>query len=266
MVEVLSPSDKRPSKTRDKYLDKRAKLLGSRTHLVEIDLLRGGLRMPTTGLPDCDYYCAVSRHPGRPRAEFWPFHLGQPLPALPLPLLPGDAEPVIALKPVLDRVYDEGHYADRLYTDQPDPPLTPDQAAWAAGFLPPDRPMTAFPEAARSADEAAFLRAILADLPNDLPRLVYADWLDDREDARAAVLRQTLHFARDRRQAAEGRQTGPVAGTDRSAVAGRTSRGEPVGAGRDSVATGPPGRLTGAQEGERLPVGASFKTPSEAAR
>ncbi len=135
VIEVLSPSDKRPGKTRDKYLDKRAKLLGSRTHLIEIDLLRGGLRMPAKGLPDSDYFCVVSRHPGRPRAEFWPFDLDQPLSALPLPLLPGDGEPVFALKPVLDRVYNEGHYADRIYSEIPDPPLSADQAVWAAELL-----------------------------------------------------------------------------------------------------------------------------------
>jgi hypothetical protein len=138
VIELLSPSDKRPGKTRDKYLDKRAKLLGSKTHLVEVDLLRGGLRMPTRGLPECDYYLAVSRHPDRPRAEFWPFDLVSPLPAVPVPLLPGETEPVVPLKPVLDRVYDEGHYADHLYTETPDPPLTPEQAAWAADLLPPE--------------------------------------------------------------------------------------------------------------------------------
>ncbi len=194
VIEVLSPSDKRPGKDRDKYLDKRDRLFRTDTHLVEIDLLRGGLRVPTRGLPACDYFCAVSRHPGRPRAVFYPFDLAQPLPVLPLPLLPGDPEPAIPLKPVIDRVHDEGHYADHLYTETPEPPLTPEQAAWAATFLPPEaargRPMTTFPDpAARSPEEAAMLAGVLADLPNDLPKLVYADWLDDHGDARGAKLR-----------------------------------------------------------------------------
>lgn len=137
VIEVLSPSDKRDGKARDMYLDKRDRLFRTSTHLIEIDLLRGGQRVPTRGLPPCDYFCAVSRHPGRPAAVFYPFDLPQPLPALPIPLLPGDAEPVIPLRPVLDRVYDEGHYADHLYTETPDPPLTPEQAAWAAPLVPP---------------------------------------------------------------------------------------------------------------------------------
>lgn len=57
--------------------------------------------------------------------------------------------------------------------------------------------MTIFPDpAARSADEAALFRAVLADLTNDLPRLAYADWLDDRDDPRGSVLRASLQSVR----------------------------------------------------------------------
>ena len=44
-------------------------------------------------------------------------------------------------------------------------------------------------------DEAAFLQAILANPEDDAPRLVYADWLDERDDAlgevKSAYLRDT---------------------------------------------------------------------------
>lgn len=57
--------------------------------------------------------------------------------------------------------------------------------------------MTGIPDpAARSPDEAALLTAVLADLPNDLPRLVYADWLDDRDDPRGEFLRRFTHAVR----------------------------------------------------------------------
>lgn len=135
VIELLSPSDKRPGKDRNRYLVKRRKLLKSRTHLVELDLLRGGRRLPVEGLPECDYFCAVSRWAERPRCELYPFRLADPLPELPLPLLPGDDEPVFALKPVLDRTYDEGGYAHQLYGEPLDPPLAPEQAAWAADLL-----------------------------------------------------------------------------------------------------------------------------------
>src|SRR5688572_30810707 len=38
-------------------------------------------------------------------------------------------------------------------------------------------------------DDEAFVRRIVASPGDDLPRLVYADWLDDRGDPRAAYLR-----------------------------------------------------------------------------
>ena len=49
VIEILSPTNKRPGKGRDLYLEKRQDVLASRTHLVEIDLLRVGERMPVRG-------------------------------------------------------------------------------------------------------------------------------------------------------------------------------------------------------------------------
>jgi uncharacterized protein (TIGR02996 family) len=45
-------------------------------------------------------------------------------------------------------------------------------------------------------DEAAFLRAIRSSPPDDTARLVYADWLDDRDDPRGAYLRAEAEWAR----------------------------------------------------------------------
>ena len=39
------------------------------------------------------------------------------------------------------------------------------------------------------ADEQAFIQAILADPTDDSPRLVYADWLEERSDLRGEFLR-----------------------------------------------------------------------------
>src|SRR5205085_941617 len=60
-IELLSPSNKEPGPNRDQYLAKRALILGSGAHFVEIDLLRGGSRLPIEELPHCDYYIMVSR-------------------------------------------------------------------------------------------------------------------------------------------------------------------------------------------------------------
>src|SRR6187200_1783709 len=38
-------------------------------------------------------------------------------------------------------------------------------------------------------DDEAFVRRIVASPGDDLPRLVYADWLDERDDPRGAYLR-----------------------------------------------------------------------------
>jgi uncharacterized protein (TIGR02996 family) len=43
-------------------------------------------------------------------------------------------------------------------------------------------------------DESAFLAAILADADNDTPRLVYADWLEERGDPRGEFIRVQCEF------------------------------------------------------------------------
>jgi hypothetical protein len=112
-------------------------VLRSEANFVEIDLLRGGRRMPLDRPPDCDYCVLVSRRQDRPRVGLWPVRLREPLPVIPVPLRPGEPEPTVALKPVLDQVYDAGDYADDLYRGHPDPPLPAADAEWAKQFLPP---------------------------------------------------------------------------------------------------------------------------------
>ena len=136
VVELLSPSNKAGGADREQYLRKRVKLLASAANFVELDLLRGGQRMPVRTLPPCDYYALVSRTVERPHVGLWPVGLRDPLPAVPIPLRAGEPEPRADLKAVLDRVYDEAGYAYRVYRDgPPDPPLSADDAAWARGVL-----------------------------------------------------------------------------------------------------------------------------------
>jgi uncharacterized protein (TIGR02996 family) len=47
-------------------------------------------------------------------------------------------------------------------------------------------------------DEAAFLSAILETPADELPRLVFADWLDDRDDLRGAYLRAECKWVKRR--------------------------------------------------------------------
>src|SRR4051812_45469501 len=48
---------------------------------------------------------------------------------------------------------------------------------------------------ARRSDEERFLRQLLDSPSDDAPRLVYADWLEDQGDPRAAYLRAELAWA-----------------------------------------------------------------------
>jgi hypothetical protein len=88
VVELLSPTNKKRGTNRNPFLAKRRTLLESSAHYVEIDLLRGGDRLPVEGLHPCDNYALVSRTHERPAVEIWPCRLRQPLPAISIPLSP----------------------------------------------------------------------------------------------------------------------------------------------------------------------------------
>jgi hypothetical protein len=137
VIELLSPSNKYSGPDREQYLAKTRQLLQSNVHFVEIDLLRGGPRMPWLGLPACDYCVVVSRAERRPRAGAWPLRLRDRLPVIPVPLRQGEADARLDLQEVLNRVYDAAGYQYYVYDDQPVPALTPEDAAWARQFAPP---------------------------------------------------------------------------------------------------------------------------------
>lgn len=136
LVELLSPTNKYAGPDREQYLGKRNELLRSRAHFVELDLLRGGPRMPPDDLPTCDYCAIVSRVEERPRAGVWPWRLRDPIPPIPIPIRYPDPDARLDLKAILDQVYDGGRYANYIYTGPPEPRLAPDDAAWAAQFIP----------------------------------------------------------------------------------------------------------------------------------
>lgn len=136
VIELLSPTNKYAGPDREQYLGKRREILRSRAHFVELDLLRGGPRMPPSELPTCDYCAIVSRVEERPQAGVWPWRLRDPLPTLPIPLRAPTPDATLDLKAVVDQVYDGGRYGNYIYTGPPEPRLAPDDAAWAAPFLP----------------------------------------------------------------------------------------------------------------------------------
>jgi len=135
-IEVLSPTNKR-SNGRDEYLDKRAKYLLSRAHLVEVDLLRSGQRLPMVGqLPSAPYFVFVSRAWKRPVIEVWPISLGEQLPTIEIPLAGRDEHVSLNLQRAFSTVYDQcGLELVADYTRPPEVQLDEQQSEWTRSVL-----------------------------------------------------------------------------------------------------------------------------------
>jgi hypothetical protein len=133
VMELLSPFNKAPGEDGvEAYLEKRAEFLASRCHLIELDLLRGGERLPMAGpLPKGDYYAYLGRTGRRPRGQIIAWPLRSPLPTIGVPLLPGDPEVPLDLQGVFRAAYEPSLYDRRLPYEQPLlPPLRPEDEAW----------------------------------------------------------------------------------------------------------------------------------------
>ncbi len=137
VLELLSPTNKHPGEGRRLYKEKRRQVLGTRTHLVEVDLLRGGEPMTMWGDGRGRHYrILVSRSERRPRADLYAFDLPQPIPPFPLPLREGDEEPTVDLGALLHDLYDRAGYDLAVdYTSEPVPPLEDADAAWVDKLL-----------------------------------------------------------------------------------------------------------------------------------
>ena len=137
VIEVLSPANKRPGKGREMYEEKREKVFGSRTHLVEIDLLRSYQPMLVFGNDiEASYRILVSRANQKPLADLYLFNLPDVIPLFPLPLRADDAEPIVDLQALVNGIYDRAAYDFRIdYTAAPVPALSETDAAWADSCL-----------------------------------------------------------------------------------------------------------------------------------
>ncbi len=91
-----------------------------------------GTHFPTgQPLPARPYFVFVSRDGQRQVVEVWPIALEQPLPSVPIPLLPGDLAVPLDLQQALAVVYDIIGYDELIdYTQPPPGLLSPVQAAW----------------------------------------------------------------------------------------------------------------------------------------
>jgi len=134
VIEVLNPANKDPGADQATYQAKRAGLLASQTHFVEIDLRRGGQRPQPPLLPACDYYVLVSRAQDRPTVSVWPLRLRDRLPEIPIPLATPEEDVRLDLQEVLHRTYDAADYGKYIYGETPEPPLSPEDSAWAIPY------------------------------------------------------------------------------------------------------------------------------------
>jgi hypothetical protein len=138
VIEILSPANKRLGHDgRREYLEKRDDVLQSKSHLVEIDLLRGGERLPVLSpLPTADYYAFVSRRQERPHADVFSWSLRDPLPTIPVPLLVEDGEVPLNLAEAVAAVFQRKRYDLSLdYGAVLTPPPTSDDAEWISNLV-----------------------------------------------------------------------------------------------------------------------------------
>ncbi|MBC6478056.1 MAG: DUF4058 family protein [Hormoscilla sp. GM7CHS1pb] len=137
VIEILSPKNKQAGEGRKSYMKKREKVLGSSTHLIEIDLLRQGKPMPMLNQDlKTHYRIVVNRSYTLPRADLYAFNLQQEIPSIPLPLQKEDEEPLIPLQSLLHTLYDRGSYDLRVdYQKKPTPALSAADDTWVNQVL-----------------------------------------------------------------------------------------------------------------------------------
>lgn len=131
-VEVLSPSNKRTgAEGWELYQRKRQSLLLANLSLVEIDLLRGGHRMPMLDpWPDSPYTLLVARA----RSQFcrvWRAQFRRSLASIPVPLAEPDPDIPLDLQPMIDEIYQRFRYERSIdYKKRLTLPLEAADTAW----------------------------------------------------------------------------------------------------------------------------------------
>lgn len=133
IMEVLSPINKAPGKDRiDAYERKREELLTTSCHLIELDLLRGGERLPIKGnVPPGDYFAYIGRRERRPSCQVIGWSWQSVLPPIPFPLLPEDGEIQLDLAAAFRNAYEPAYYDQRLPFDSPlRPALSQKEIDW----------------------------------------------------------------------------------------------------------------------------------------
>ncbi len=141
VIDFLSPTNEVPGEGQDLYLRKQREVLAARASLVEIDLTRSGRRVlsvPPERIPPSyrTTYQAVVRRAWQPnRAEVYRMPLERAIPKVRVPLRQTDADVPLDLQALIELCYANGRYDDLDYRADPNPPLAPQDAAWADAWL-----------------------------------------------------------------------------------------------------------------------------------
>ena len=141
VIEVLSLSNKRSGPERAKYLRKREELANAGISLVEIDLIRGGVRELGNAfltIPESHrttYGVCVHRGDRPIEYEVYRAPIRERLPKIRIPLRPSDADCPLDLQAVVDQCYRNGRYDQTDYAIEPTPPFDPEDAPWANALL-----------------------------------------------------------------------------------------------------------------------------------
>jgi len=138
ILEFLSPANKSGGVGEQKYLEKQQEVLQSDASLVEIDLVRTGHRVLALTHYDVlqqhrhDYLACISPGWRHSRRELYVMPLRQKLPILPIPLRQHERRVTLDLQALIEQVYAAGRYDDLDYRVALEPPLPPEESAWAA--------------------------------------------------------------------------------------------------------------------------------------
>jgi hypothetical protein len=139
-IELLSPGNKASGRLNDDYQQKIDDYARAGVNVVEIDLLRSSrarLTVSNLDLPSAGrtpYLICIQRAAFPGRWEAYPIGLREPIPPVNVPLREKDADVVLQLQPLIERVYD-GRHDDIDYSVPADPPLKGDDAKWAAELI-----------------------------------------------------------------------------------------------------------------------------------
>jgi hypothetical protein len=132
VIELLSPSNK-VGNGREEYLHKRLNLIDQTVHIVELDFLIAGQRLPMRRpLPAGDAYALVARAERRPDADVYAWTVRDSLPKISIPLEAPDPDIPLDLASAYEQAYERGLYSRILRHGEPlSIPLAPDERAWA---------------------------------------------------------------------------------------------------------------------------------------